>query len=44
MLNQRNPGGSFDMSHFTKEMERNYEEAYTKIAAFEIPHHELVMI
>lgn len=44
MLNQRNPGGSFDMSHFTKEMERNYEEAYTKIATFEIPHHELVMI
>jgi predicted O-linked N-acetylglucosamine transferase (SPINDLY family) len=44
MLNQRNPGGSFDMSHFTHELESKYEEAYAKIATFEIPHHELVMI
>jgi predicted O-linked N-acetylglucosamine transferase (SPINDLY family) len=44
MLSQRNPGGSFDMSHFTHELERNYEEAYAKLSSAEIPHHELVMI
>jgi predicted O-linked N-acetylglucosamine transferase (SPINDLY family) len=44
MLNQRNNGGSFDMSHFTQELERLYEESYNKLEEIDIPVNDLVMI